>query len=92
MRERLVETNQHVIDNRKPAKETDILECASDAKLVDAKSSPAGDFLAVENDAAGRGRYIPLTTLKAVVLPAPLGPIRPKSWPGSSAKLKSVRP
>src|SRR5215211_4449498 len=41
------------------------------------------------------GRYTPVITLKAVVLPAPFGPISPKIWPRSMAKLtwsRATRP
>ncbi len=73
----------HVVQHGQVREQSDVLEGPADAQLGDLERFQSGDCLAVEQDTCRLvGTYRPVIMLKTVVLPAPLGPIRPCNSPG----------
>jgi hypothetical protein len=71
-----VAAHHHVLQRGHLGEQPDVLEGARDAGLGHLVHG-LGCRPAAEHEAAAVGVYSPVMTLKKVVLPAPLGPIRP---------------
>jgi hypothetical protein len=65
------------------------LEAAGDAESAPPVGGHAGDVPAIQQDLSRLVRSRPEMQLMSVVLPDPLGPIRPKRSPGAIAMLTS---
>jgi hypothetical protein len=72
-----VAAHHHVLQRGHLGEQPDVLEGARDAGLGHLVHGLRGVGLPAEHEAAAVGVYSPVMTLKKVVLPAPLGPIRP---------------
>jgi hypothetical protein len=72
-----VAADHDVLQRRHVGEQADVLEGARDAGGGDACGAVPVQRRAVEDDLPRSAAYRPVSTLKKVVLPAPLGPIRP---------------
>ena len=80
-----------VVEHAHAVEQGDVLEGAADAELGDGVARLAEDRAALEQDVARRwGCRAGDRQLKSVVLPAPLGPIRPAIWPGADVEGDAV--
>ena len=82
---------QEVLARRHAREQLDALERAGDAEPGPLVRRHAGEVAAVEGDRAAVGLAgCPSRQLKNVVLPAPLGPIRPTISPAPTSRLTSL--